>query len=92
MDISRDEQRVLHTLAQGGNILALKDGKGRITGVEMYDGEAFLTVGNSILPLSSVIALEEARTAATPPPANDDEDAGLLGSIASSLNPLKLFS
>ena len=65
--------------------------RGRITGVEMYDGEAFLTVGNSILPLSSVIALEEARTAQTTPPANDD-DPGLLASIASSLNPLKLFS
>ncbi|HVK43057.1 MAG TPA: flagellar hook capping FlgD N-terminal domain-containing protein [Phenylobacterium sp.] len=65
--------------------------KGRITGVEMYDGQAYLTVGNSILPLSSVIALEEARTAATPPPA-DEEDESLLASIASSLNPLKLFS
>jgi flagellar basal-body rod modification protein FlgD len=36
--------------------------RGRVTGVEMYDGEAYLTVGNSILPLSTVIALEEART------------------------------
>ncbi len=35
--------------------------RGRITGVEMYEGEAFLTVGNSIVPLSTVIALEEAR-------------------------------
>ncbi|KQW78829.1 flagellar hook assembly protein FlgD [Brevundimonas sp. Root1279] len=63
--------------------------RGRITGVEMYDGEAYLTVGNSILPLSSVIALEEARTAATPPPANDDES--LMDSLA-ALNPMKLFS
>lgn len=36
--------------------------RGRITGVEMYDGQPYLTVGNSILPLSSVIALEEAQT------------------------------
>jgi flagellar basal-body rod modification protein FlgD len=57
----------------------------------MYEGEAYLTVGNSILPLSSVIALEEARTAETPPPAAD-EDESLLASLASSLNPLKLFS
>lgn len=78
--------------AAGGAIDAQVLTKGRITGVEMYDGEAFLTVGNSILPLSSVIALEEARTAAAPPPANDDEEGGLLASIASSLNPLKLFS
>lgn len=67
--------------------------RGRITGVEMYDGEPYLTVGNSILPLSTVIALEEARTAGTsPPPANDDEAQSLLASLASSFNPLKLFS
>jgi flagellar basal-body rod modification protein FlgD len=75
--------------AAGGAIDAQVLTRGRITGVEMYDGEAFLTVGNSILPLSSVIALEEARTAANPPPADDD---GLLASLASSLNPMKLFS
>jgi flagellar basal-body rod modification protein FlgD len=63
--------------------------RGRITGVEMYDGVPYLTVGNSILPLSTVIALEEARAGTTPPPANDD---GLLASIAASINPLKLFS
>ncbi len=34
--------------------------RGRIGGVEMYDGQPYLTIGNSILPLSSVIALEEA--------------------------------
>ncbi|HVL42727.1 MAG TPA: flagellar hook assembly protein FlgD [Brevundimonas sp.] len=33
--------------------------RGRISGVEMYEGEAFLTIGNSIVPLSTVIALEE---------------------------------
>jgi flagellar basal-body rod modification protein FlgD len=78
--------------AAGGAIDSQVLTRGRITGVEMYDGEAYLTVGNSILPLSSVIALEEARTAdTTPPPANDDEE-GLLASLASTLNPLKLFS
>ena len=67
--------------------------RGRVTGVEIYDGEPYLTVGNSILPLSTVIALEEARTAGTlTPPANDDEEQGLLAAVASSLNPLKLFS
>jgi flagellar basal-body rod modification protein FlgD len=84
--------RIVAKDAAGGAIDAQVLTKGRITGVEMYDGEVFLTVGNSILPMSSVIALEEARTAATPPPANDDDDDGLLASIASSLNPLKLFS
>ncbi len=75
----------------GGAIDAQVLTRGRITGVEMYDGEAYLTVGNSILPLSSVIALEEARTARTTPPV-DEEGESLLASIASSLNPMKLFS
>ena len=42
MDISRDEQRVLHTLAQGGNIHVLKDIKGRITTVECYNRDGWL--------------------------------------------------
>ncbi len=33
--------------------------RGRISGVEMYDGEAYLTIGESIVPLSTIIALEE---------------------------------
>ncbi|HZW16169.1 MAG TPA: flagellar hook assembly protein FlgD [Brevundimonas sp.] len=75
--------------AAGGAIDAQVLTRGRITGVEMYDGEAYLTVGNAILPLSSVIALEEARTAQTPPA---EEDESLLASMASSLNPMNLFS
>lgn len=47
--------------AAGGAIDSQVLTRGRITGVEMYDGEPFLTVGSSILPLSTVIALEEAR-------------------------------
>jgi uncharacterized protein YjhX (UPF0386 family) len=42
MDISRDEQRVLHTLAQGGNIHVLKDPKGRINAVECYNRDGWL--------------------------------------------------
>jgi flagellar basal-body rod modification protein FlgD len=76
--------------AAGGAIDSQVLTRGRITGVEMYDGQPYLTIGNAILPLSSVIALEEARTAsATPASANDDN---ALASIAASLNPLKLFS
>jgi flagellar basal-body rod modification protein FlgD len=82
--------RVVAKDAGGGAIDAQVLTRGRITGVEMYEGEAYLTVGNSILPLSSVIALEEARTAQTPPPAEEDES--LLASMASSLNPMNLFS
>tara|TARA_R110002124_G_scaffold1383_6_gene8096 strand:+ start:7931 stop:8620 length:690 start_codon:yes stop_codon:yes gene_type:complete len=40
--------------------------RGRITGVELYNGEPYLTVGNSILPLSTVIALQERATTTTP--------------------------
>jgi flagellar basal-body rod modification protein FlgD len=66
--------------------------RGRITGVELYDGQPYLTVGNSILPLSSVIALEEHVAATAPTPGNDDEGDSLLASIASTFNPLKYLS
>ena len=82
--------KVIAKHAAGGAIDAQVLTRGRITGVEMYEGQAYLTVGNSILPLSSVIALEEARTAETTPPAEEDES--LLASMASSLNPMNLFS
>ena len=82
--------KVIAKNAAGGAIDAQVLTRGRITGVEMYEGQAYLTVGNSILPLSSVIALEEARTAETTPPAEEDES--LLASMASSLNPMNLFS
>ncbi|MDP3079754.1 MAG: flagellar hook assembly protein FlgD [Brevundimonas sp.] len=84
--------RVVAKDAAGGAVDSQVLTRGRITGVEMYDGVPYLTVGNSILPLSTVIALEESRTAATQPPANDDSEEGLMAAIASSLNPMKLFS
>lgn len=67
--------------------------RGRITGVELYDGQPYLTVGSSILPLSSVIALDErAATTATTTTDDDEEEQSLLASIASNLNPMNLFS
>jgi len=35
--------------------------QGRVTGVEMYDGQPYLVIGDSILPLSTVISLNEIR-------------------------------
>ena len=41
MDISRDEQRVLHALAQGGLIKLLKDQQGRIAALELYNRDGW---------------------------------------------------
>ena len=65
--------------------------RGRVTGVEMYEGVPYLTIGNSIVPVSSVIGLEEQRTAAAPDTKTDDDES-LASRIASALNPLKLLS
>ncbi len=40
---------------------------GRVTGVEMYDGVPYLTIGNAIVPVSSVIGLDEHVTPAPTP-------------------------
>jgi uncharacterized protein YjhX (UPF0386 family) len=42
LDISKAEQRVLHALAQGGSIHALKDHRGAIAGVECYNRHGWL--------------------------------------------------
>ncbi|CAN5259290.1 flagellar hook assembly protein FlgD [soil metagenome] len=36
--------------------------RGQVTGVEMYDGAPYLTVGNSIIPVSNVISLKQHAT------------------------------
>lgn len=45
MDISRDEQRVLHALAQGGYIAVTKDQRGKITAFEFINREGWLVSG-----------------------------------------------
>jgi uncharacterized protein YjhX (UPF0386 family) len=45
MDISRNEQRVLHALAQGGRIAAIKDERGRIVDLEFFNREGWLMSG-----------------------------------------------
>ncbi len=62
--------------------------QGRVTGVEMYDGVAYLTIGASIVPVSSVIGLEEPIAADI----GSGEDESLAARIASAVNPLKLLS
>lgn len=42
MDISREEQRVLHALAQGGCIHPIKDERGKIIGIECYNRDGWL--------------------------------------------------
>ena len=41
LDISREEQRVLHMLAQGGCIKPLKNSKGRIEKLELYNRDGW---------------------------------------------------
>ena len=45
MDISRDEQRVLHALAQGGRIALLKNQAGKVTGFEFFNRDGWLMSG-----------------------------------------------
>lgn len=45
MDISRDEQRVLHALAQGGCIAVIKDERGKIAGFEFTNRDGWLMSG-----------------------------------------------
>ena len=48
MDISRDEQRVLHLLAQGGVIRADKNDRGKIIGVTCVNRDGFVLTGFSL--------------------------------------------
>ena len=49
MDISRDEQRVLHALAQGGRIALLKNDAGKVTGLEFFNRDGWLMSGLTLL-------------------------------------------
>lgn len=48
MDISKDEQRVLHALAKGGRIEAAKTTSGRITGLSVFTREGWTMLGVSV--------------------------------------------
>ena len=49
MDISRDEQRVLHALAQGGCIALLRNEAGKVTGLEFFNREGWLMSNCSLV-------------------------------------------
>jgi flagellar basal-body rod modification protein FlgD len=66
--------------------------RGRVTGVELYDGQPYLTIGASIVPLSAVIGVEEANTATAQTDTDTSGDEGLMANIAPALNPMKLLS
>ena len=63
--------KVSATNAAGGKVDSQALIQGRVTGVEMYDGAPYLVIGDSILPLSTVLSLNE-RTAADD--SNDDTE------------------
>ena len=49
MDISRQEQRILHELARGGFIELVKNEKGRGSGVRCFSREGWLVAGCDLL-------------------------------------------
>lgn len=49
MDISRDEQRVLHALAQGGRIALLSNEAGKVTGLEFFNRDGWLMSNCSLV-------------------------------------------
>ncbi|MGV8830710.1 MAG: YjhX family toxin [Devosia sp.] len=50
MDISRDEQRVLHALAQGGRIVLIRNQAGKTIGIESFNREGWL-MNNCTMPV-----------------------------------------
>lgn len=68
--------------------------RGRVTSVEMYDGVPYVTIGKSIMPLETLISLEERAAVTPPPPGTDEEDPPEVNhhSRVRSLNPLSYLS
>lgn len=62
MDISRDEQRVLHALAQGGRIALLKDEDGKPTGIEFFNREGWLMSGCTLALVRKLKAKKAIRS------------------------------
>jgi uncharacterized protein YjhX (UPF0386 family) len=62
MDISRHEQRVLHALAQGGRIAAIKDERGRIAELEFFNRDGWLVSGLTPFIFSKLKAKKAIRS------------------------------
>lgn len=62
MDISRDEQRVLHALAQGGRIALLKNDFGKPTGLEFFSRDGWLMSGCTLLLFRKLKAKKAIRS------------------------------
>lgn len=62
MDISRDEQRVLHALAQGGRIALLKNDAGKVTGPEFFNREGWLMSNCTLLLFKKLKAKKAIRS------------------------------
>lgn len=67
MDISRDEQRVLHALAQGGRIAAIKDDSGKIVDFEFFSRDGWLMSGLTPRLFSKLKAKKAIRSQAGQP-------------------------
>lgn len=67
MDISRDEQRVLHALAQGGRIAAIKNGRGKIIDFEFFNRDGWLMNGLTPLILNKLKARKAIKSQAGQP-------------------------
>lgn len=62
MDISRDEQRVLHALAQGGRIALLKTEAGKVKGLEFFNRDGWLMSNCSMLLFKKLKAKKAIRS------------------------------
>jgi uncharacterized protein YjhX (UPF0386 family) len=62
MDISRDEQRVLHALAQGGRIALLRNAAGKVTGIEFFNRNGWLMNQCSLLLFRKLKARKAIRS------------------------------
>jgi flagellar basal-body rod modification protein FlgD len=62
--------------ASGADVASQVLARGRVTGVEIYNGEAYATIGGAIAPVSAIIALDEQKLSSVPVPSPADESAG----------------